>query len=92
MLAVPGSLDENHVHALVKKTSDTELCALSAITDSEDDDEAGRKKIKAGYTGLPVPFSYRTLFVTAHRGDTFTLKEIYFAANPLSSYTCCWRI
>lgn len=92
MLAVPGSMGENHVHALVKKTSNTELCALSAITDSEDDDEPGRKKIKAGYTGLPVPFSYCTLFVAPHGGYPLVLSDIHFATNHLRSYTCCWRI
>lgn len=92
MLAVPGSMDENHVHALVKKTNDKELCTLSAITDSEDDDEPGRKKIKAGYTGLPVPFSYRTLFVAAHPAYILTLRDILFAPDLLSSLICCWRI
>lgn len=92
MLAVPGSMDENHVHALVKKTNDKELCTLSAITDSEDDDEPGRKKIKAGYTGLPVPFSYRTLFVAAPPAYIHTLRDILFVPYHLSSLICCWRI
>ncbi|MCC6685120.1 MAG: hypothetical protein IT247_08620 [Bacteroidia bacterium] len=92
MLAVPGSMDENHTHTLVKKTNDTELCTLSAITDSEDDDETGRKKIKAGYAGLPVPFSYYILFVTVHPAYILTLRDIHFVANSLSSLLCCWRI
>lgn len=92
MLTVPGSMDESHVHALIKKTNDKELCTLSAITDSEDDDEPGRKKIKAGYAGLPVPFSYFTSFVAVYPVCGLSLRDILFIPKHLSSHICCWRI
>ncbi len=92
MLAVPGSIEENHEHALIKKACDAELCNLSAITDNEEDDEPGRKKIKTGFTELPVAFSYRPMFVIGNPGYASKLTNTNFTIDHLNSYLCCWRI